>query len=87
MIEEEDGADDVEEDDYYHFTLIQHCLGPDIPSSHLFSLPSNTLLATLDTNDRLHHQVRMMMMMVMMMMMMKMMMKIIVKLKKTFISF
>ena len=46
------------------FTLIQHCLGPDIPSSHLFSLPSNTLLATLDTNDRLHHQVRMMMIIV-----------------------
>ena len=60
----------------YPFTLIQHCLGPDIPSSHLFSLPSNTLLATLDTNDRLHHQVRMMMMM-----------KIIVKLKKKDIYF
>jgi len=36
---------------------IQHCLGPDIPSSHLFSLPSNTLLATLDTNQRLQDQV------------------------------
>jgi len=36
---------------------VQHCLGPDIPSTHIFSLPDNTLLWTMDTNGKLQDQV------------------------------
>ena len=32
---------------------LQHCLGPHIPSSHVFSLPDNKCVATLDTNQHL----------------------------------
>ena len=32
---------------------ILHCLGPDIPSSHVISLPHNKCLKTLDTNQHL----------------------------------
>jgi len=35
----------------------QHCLGPDIPSTHIFSLPDNILIWTMDTNTRVQHQV------------------------------
>ena len=41
------------------FSPIQHCLGPDIPSTHIFSLPDNTLLWTMDTNGKLQDQVGM----------------------------
>eukprot|EP00090_Calanus_glacialis_P007913 TRINITY_DN16308_c0_g1_i1.p1 TRINITY_DN16308_c0_g1~~TRINITY_DN16308_c0_g1_i1.p1 ORF type:complete len:847 (-),score=98.44 TRINITY_DN16308_c0_g1_i1:552-3092(-) len=36
---------------------VQHCLGPDIPSTHIYSLPDNTLIWTMDTNGKLHDQV------------------------------
>ena len=32
---------------------ILHCLGPEVPSSHLFSLPDNKCIRTLDTNQAL----------------------------------
>ena len=35
----------------------QHCLGPGIPSTHVFSLPGNTLIWTMDTNTRIQQQV------------------------------
>ena len=34
----------------------QQCLGPDVPSTHIFSLPDNRCLVTLDTNRHIHHQ-------------------------------
>ena len=36
---------------------LQHCLGPDIPSTHVFSLPDNSLIWTMDTNTRVQQQV------------------------------
>ena len=38
----------------FHF---QHCLGPEIPSTHVYSLPDNTLVWTMDTNGRLYDRV------------------------------
>ena len=32
---------------------LQHCLGPHIPSSHVFSLPDNACVRTLETNQHL----------------------------------
>ena len=40
------------------FITFQHCLGPDIPSTHIYSLPDNTLIWTMDTNGKLHDQVK-----------------------------
>ena len=41
-----------------HYKIIfQHCLGPGIPSVHIVSLPDNTCLTTLDTNEHVHYQV------------------------------
>ena len=34
----------------------QQCLGPDVPSTHIFSLAENRCLMTLDTNTHIHHQ-------------------------------
>ena len=35
----------------------QQCLGPEVPSTHIFSLPDNKCLMTLDTNSHIHRQV------------------------------
>ena len=36
---------------------LQHCLGPNIPSTHVFSLPDNNLIWTMDNNTRVQQQV------------------------------
>jgi len=36
---------------------VQHCLGPDVPSVHIISLPDNNCLQTLDTNNHIHSQI------------------------------
>ena len=38
------------------FLSSQQCLGPDVPSTHVFSLPENRCLVTLDTNSHIHRQ-------------------------------
>ena len=37
---------------------LQHCLGPNIPSTHIFSLPDNSLIWTMDNNTRVQQQVQ-----------------------------
>ena len=34
----------------------QQCLGPGVPSTHVFSLPESRCLVTLDSNSHIHHQ-------------------------------
>ena len=43
--------------DYTILNFTKNCAGPDIPSVHVFSLPDNKLLWTMDRNSHLHHQV------------------------------
>ena len=35
---------------------VQQCLGPHVPSTHIFSLTDNRCLVTLDTNTHIHRQ-------------------------------